>query len=72
MIDTWHELDTQLEPGPLGDGQPDCEDAVSGDVRVYAINLCVWSKKQEIFLGVLLLGEDCQKGLGLVLGAWNR
>ena len=48
-----------------------CEGAVSGNVRVQAINLCVWSRKQEIFLAALLPGEDYQEGLGLVLGAWE-
>ena len=65
------ELDTQLEPGPLGDGQPACESALSGDVHVHAINLCAWSRKQEIVLAALLPGEDCQEGLGLILGAWE-
>ena len=65
------ELDTQLEPGPLGDGQPACEGAFSGDVHVHAINLCAWSRKQEIVLAALLPGEDCQEALGLVLGAWE-
>ena len=71
LINLTIELDTQLEPGPLGDGQPACESALSGDVHVHAINLCAWSRKQEIFLAVLLPVEDCQEGLGLVLGAWE-
>ena len=65
------ELDTQLEPGRLGDRQPAHEGALSVDVHVHAINLCAWSRKQEIFLAALLPGEDCQEGLGLVLRAWE-
>ena len=47
MIDTWHELDTQLEPGPLGDGQLACKGALSDDVHVHVIEPVCLVKKSK-------------------------
>ena len=49
LINLTIKLDTQLEPGPLGDGQPACEGALSDDVHVHVIKpVCLVKKSRDL------------------------
>ena len=47
MIDTWHELDTQLEPGQLGDRHLPVKGALSDDVHVHVTKTCVLGEESK-------------------------